>query len=225
MLATFETDAEFANSFRDLLKGQRYEKVVLSILNRSTTFIDNKPLRRVEQQSHGECDFIDQAGAKYDVKLVLTKKQGALLGEKKNSPTCWFKAMLDESAEFSHCMQEENPKSVEETMLYSVMRERIHDINPDEIAILFIPFPIVDDVKGATFLAFATDFLQVVYNKLKENNLVKCNGVYFLYPGTNSSTMVLRNGDTNIREYIDSNELSEYIVYRSKLISLDDHHH
>lgn len=210
---TFRTMMTISESFRDILKRQQYELLVLDTLNRSTKLIRNLPLERITEQSNSQSDFVDLAGNQYDVKLLIDKKQGSYIGERKNDITQWIKSMMDESAEFSEYINLRGDFDLTTTKLYTVVKDRLQSLKEDEIGILFCPYPIVNDAKGSVFLQFATDFLQAVYDKLDSDGLVRCKGLYFLYPSMEKNVLCLRNGKTRVREYIESQEIGKYISF------------
>ena len=51
---------EINDAFRDLLKRRQYEEYVFLAVQRSNRFFRDKNLKMVEEQSNGECDFIDK---------------------------------------------------------------------------------------------------------------------------------------------------------------------
>lgn len=202
-----------SEGFRDILKRQQYELLVLDILNKSVKMIRNLPLRRIDKQSNNEPDFLDTADNKYDVKLLIDKKQGEYIGNRKNDIIQWINSMMDESSEFSEYIYRHEQFELTTTKLYIVMKEKLNSLKEDETGILFCPYPIVNDSKYHVFLQLATDFLQAVYDKLESDGYVKCKGVYFLYPSMEKNVVCLRNGKSGIREFIESRELGKYISY------------
>lgn len=71
----YET-ATIYDSFKTLIKSGNYEKLILDIMNASTKIFPNQ-YEHVENQSNGECDFIDiSTRKKYDVKLLSIKSKG-----------------------------------------------------------------------------------------------------------------------------------------------------
>lgn len=210
------TVMSYADGFRDILKKQQYEKLVLAVLNRSH-IIPNIPLEYNEEQAHGECDFIDSIGTKYEVKLLLDSKQGGLIGERKNDIIEWIDNMIEECSEFANCIIQRDLSIITDTKLYKIMRERLQSIEKDEVAILFIPFPIVQDFSESVFMQFTTDYLQAIYEKLKTENAFSCGNVFFLYPCSEKEKIVLRNANTREREYITAPEIVEYISFDSTL--------
>ena len=205
-----------SDEFRKLIKNGNYEKYVLLIIQASKEIFFGKQLHFIEEQSNGECDYIDQYGVKYDAKLIFNKKQGALLGDLKNEMVEWIEAMIKESAEFSHCIEKRDLSLVRSTQLYTIMKDRIESTKEDENPILFIPFQLVDDCEDCIFLQMATDFLQAVYDKLVEDGIVKKRIVYFIYPSLEPEIYVLRDANRR-REYIRCAELSQFIRFNAIL--------
>lgn len=111
----FRTVVTISDSFRDILKRQRYEELVLAIINKSQSLLENLPLYRVMEQSNNEPDYLDTMGNKYDVKLLLDSKQGALIGERKNDLQQWIYSMMDECGEFNDCIRNHGIVNVQNT--------------------------------------------------------------------------------------------------------------
>ena len=214
MAIKFRTVVTISDSFRDILKRQRYEEIVLTTINKSRSLIKNLPLSKVVEQSNNEPDFLDAVGSKYELKLLLDSKQGALIGERKNDLHEWINSMMNECGEFSDCIKNRSISNVKNTQLYSILKNRLLSVKSDEIAILFCPYPIVNDYRESIFLRHATDFLQAVVNEL-ESEINACLGLYFLYPSMEDGIMVLRDAKTMEREYIDAPEIAEYISFNT----------
>jgi len=214
MSINFKTMVTITDGFRDILKRQRYEELVLATINKSQSIIGNLPLSRVKEQADNEPDFLDAMGNKYDVKLLLNSKQGALIGERKNDLHQWICSMMEECGEFNACIKNRGITSVQNTQLYSTLKKRLSSVKEDEVAIMFCPYPIVNDFRNSVFMWFATDFLQAVINEL-EKEISTCPRILFMYPSMEKEIMVLRDGKTREREYIDSPEIAEYINYET----------
>lgn len=208
-------EISISEEFRELFKRQQYEKYVYMIICRSKLLFKGKSFERIEYQSHGECDFKDEYGNKYDVKLLFNKKQGAMIGERKNDIINWLKAMDEERAQFSGCIMSRNLSLIVDTQLYKITKERLLTVSQDEDAIFFIPFPIVIDCQNVMFMQFASDYLQVVYDKLEDEGLVGERKLYFIYPSVEPETFVLRSGNSRKREYIKVPELRNIISFET----------
>ena len=214
-MLTFQTYVTIDNSFRDLIKSGTYEKYIFDIISRAEELFSGRRFTYNESQPRGECDFVDDLGQKYDAKLIFDKKQGSLIGDPKNQFQDWLQAMMGEKSEFADAIQMRNPSLVKNTKLYQIMKKRLESVNADENAILFIPYPIVDDHKDS-ILQFTTDFLQAVYDRLEEDGVVGKRKVYFIYPSIEPHVYVLRNCD-RAREYIRCSELADFIKFETRL--------
>lgn len=202
------------DSFRELIKSHNYEKYVWSIINSSKEIFPDFRFTHIEDQAHGESDFLDQFGKRYDAKLVFDQDQGRLIGDSRNDLLNWVNDMLNEKTEFSEIIDNRSITMVESTKLYGIMKARLNSVKDDENAILFIPFPIVDDIKGSVFLFLVTDFLQAVYDRLAENGYIGNREVYFIYPSMMPHEYVLRDSKRK-REFITCRDLECFILYES----------
>lgn len=213
-MLTFRTVVTIDRSFRDLIKSGAYEQYVFTIISRSEILFPGRTFTYNATQSHGECDFVDDLGQRYEAKLVFNNKQGQLIGDPKNQIQDWLQDMTDEKTEFGECIQKRNLSLVKKTKLYQIMKERLESVATDENAILFIPYPIVDDYKESVFLQLATDFLQAVYDQQNKEGIVGNRKVYFIYPSMEAHVYVLRSA-SRTREYIRCDELDDFIEYET----------
>ncbi len=212
-----QTIAIIDKSFRSLIQKQNYEKYVQIIINKSQKIFRNLEFIPVEDQSHGESDFIDNNGQKYEAKLLFDERQGALIGDSKNNINEWIQEMLKEKIEFSESIRKRDALSLSKTRFYKIMKERLATVEQDENAIFFIPFPIVDEFEGSIFIQFATDFIQAVYERLVDDGLVGNRQVFFIYPSGDSHKYMLRNSN-RIRECIACEELDDFIKYETRYV-------
>lgn len=217
MEIVFKNEVIIEDTFRDLLKRQKYEQIVGIALNKSKKLIRNFPITAVEMQSEGESDYLDSKHRKYEAKLLIDTAQGALIGERKNDIKLWIQSMIKEAAEFSECLRARDLRFVKNTKLYYIMKKALKSVKNDEIAVLFIPYPIVDDYKGAIYLQLATDYLDTLYDRLVMEKKVLCKRVLFLYPSMKEGVVVLRDAKSREREYIELPELNQHISYRVML--------
>lgn len=209
---TFYMIVQHSEAFRDLFKRQKYEKYILTIINRSNKIFRGLQFESIPEQSAGQSDFIDNHGTKYDAKLLFDKAQGKLVGDPQNTFQQWLEEMQAEETEFGESISRRDLSYVKKTKLYRIMKERIESLKNDENGLLFIPFPIVDDFKESVILQLATDFLQATFDRIKEQGIVGKRKVYFIYPSARSHEYVLRN-EERFREYIICPELKDFISY------------
>lgn len=206
-----------AESFRRIIQSGDYERIILGILNRSVKIFGGKQFQHIDNQPNGQPDYVDNEGQKYDVKLVLDKKQGQLIGDNKNDFRKWITAMIKERGEFESSIVRRDLSLTRKTKLYRIIRERLETIKPDEVAILFFTFPIVSDEEGCIHLQLATDFLQAIYQCMVEDGLAIERKLYFIYPSLIRHIYILRSSDRR-RESIRCEEMGEYISYDTQII-------
>lgn len=214
---TFERKVIISQKFKKFIQSGNYEKFILSVMNKSKKFFPNTYLQ-VKGQSNGECDFIDSTNfEKYDAKLVITEKQGKLLGSRNASFEEWVATMLNEIDEFNSAVGCYQTMKVEDLSLYKIISKILNKIEKDENAILFIPFPITEDNCTMIYGQFAVDILSIISNKLLENQIICSKNAFAIYPCYDKS-IAIRNLKTNIREYVHLDELKEYIDFDETLI-------
>lgn len=157
-------------NFIELLQNRRYEQYVLNFMRKSKTIFRGE-YEMVKEQSRGECDFIEKTtGEKYDAKLPFTSEQIKLLTNGKTHPPefkRWIEELQKEAAEFNLKGILNNRDDIEQMKLYKIIEKAVLRDKPDENIIFFMPYPIVSHYEGSIFLQFATDLLDVIYNKLK----------------------------------------------------------
>ena len=93
--------SHYSEMFRRIIKNGNYEKYVMEIMNKSKTIFNNIHVSPNKEQSHGESDFVDQDGNKYEAKLIIDKKQGEIIGQSKNDIDDWINDMIKECSEIS----------------------------------------------------------------------------------------------------------------------------
>lgn len=202
-----------SDSFRDLLKRQKYEEYVFLIICQSKTVFSDISFDKVTSQSNGECDYIDSNGKKYDAKLLIDKKQGELLGNKRIEFEKWIDDLQKEEAEFYQIALEDNLDHITEVRLYHIMKSRLTALEADENAIFFLPFPMFAEFEDSCTTLATTDYIDYVYKQLEEEKEIAAREIYFIYPSLDGK-WVLRNAD-GIREYFTVPELDSFIVIRS----------
>ena len=215
----FESSMLISDGYRNLFNNRRYEKYVYCLLVKSTEIFAGLTFTWIESQSHGECDFVDSNGEKYDAKLLINSKQGALIGEKKNDILLWIKDTIEEINEFPRRLHETQDYSfIPKTRLYQIMKDRIATVEEDENVIFFSPFPLVTDSQYNFLNPFCTDYLDVVYECMMEEGLIGNRRVYYIYLSQEQGVYVLRD-DHSAREYISMPELDCFMTISDPIIS------
>ena len=212
-MLSFWNEVTISDRFRDLFKRQKYEEYVFTIISRSKRIFKDVKFYKIESQSAGEPDYLDQFGNKYDAKLLFNTEQGRLIGEKKNDLKEWVYSMIEECSQFGELINKRNQNLIVGTELYKIMRNMVYSLTPDENGIFFIPYPVSLDVSSSIFLQFATDYLQAVYNRLEEEKIIGEHKIFFIYPSMEESVYVLRDNDFH-REYISVPELDSFITFK-----------
>ena len=126
----------FDDSFKKIIQGGNYEKVILSILNQSKKLLPNN-FKHNDTQFNGECDFVDLTNNdKYDAKLLFTKKQGELIGSKNSDYEKWIQSMREMELEFGDFIEKRGKIPIETLKVYKVMEKRLMSVKEDENIIL-----------------------------------------------------------------------------------------
>ncbi len=199
-------------------KSKEYERRVNDIINLSKDVFPEK-FKYNEKQSRGECDYVGLAsGKKYDAKIPFESKQIRLLTDGKlQSPQIneWLKQLSDEASDFSPLKLREDPNySVTSTKLYKIMREQLLKDKPDEDIIYFIPFPIVIYfADGTQFLNQASNYLNIIYETMKNENILLNRKIYVILPSSEKNIWTLVDLEKRIVEFIEYSNLEEYISY------------
>ena len=211
-----KTSSTISDSFAEFIKSGNYEQIIYELMCRSEVTFPNT-YKHNQEQSHGECDFVDIAtGEKFDAKLALNSKHGRVIGSKNGNINHLIKIMSQEAMEFSKCYEGATRLKKEELTLYKVLENLVKKIKADENGIFFFPFPITFDYKDSIFSIIGRDILQVLYEELKEKGLVNMKNLYVLYPAIDN-TIVLRNMEEKVREYLRCPEFDDYIVYKYEI--------
>ena len=213
MASEFQTNSLISDNYRDLLKYQKYEDYVGLVLNRSKKILAGKHFEKVKEQSKGECDFLDEKNAKYDAKLLIDEKRGRLLGERKNDFGKFIEDIQKEEEQFYNLAKQDKLENIEDTRLYQVMKDRLLSLERDENVVFFSPIPMGIDLENSFTMYATMDNIDVVFEKIEDDDLVKERDVYFIYPSLDGK-WVLRDKNHN-REFIEVPELDEIIQIQS----------
>lgn len=214
----------FSEKMIDGLKSKVYEKFVLSLMNASESVFPHK-YEYIEQQSHGECDFIDIATKeKFDAKLPLERKQVEFLTKgKQHAPdySKWIQELQSELSELNMKSIQSGEFKITSTKLYQIMKEEIKKDKSDENIIFFFPFPVAPTYPGAVFLIHATDFPSMVFHQLeKEGELdFSQRSIYEIYPSPIKSTYALKNLAKPGVDFVENLSFDKYFMH--EIIVLD----
>lgn len=206
-----------SNNFIELFNKKNYETFVLALMNLSKTVFPNI-YAMVSDQSAGQCDYIDTTtNAKYDAKLPFQQQQVYLLRKRReHAPEIleWIKEMHDEAAEFDPFSLRDNPRYTESTKLYKIMRDQIVRDKKDENIVFFLPYPISLAFKDSVYLQFATDYISMIFDRLKAEIDLKDRSIYVIYPSSEKNQFVLRcSNNCYYREYVYYDKMEKYFSY------------
>ncbi len=196
-----------------------YENAVFELMNISDTVFPSS-YRLVTDQSNGQCDFIDCiSGEKYDAKLPFESNHMKMLTSGKNhKPEIekWFREMAKEAEEFDSLQFENDSELISRTKLYTIMKEQILRDKKDENIIFFLPYPIVFGAQNSFISQCTFDFLDTIYEKLKDEIDLGERKIYAIYPSCEINKFVLRDmceNEDNNEEFIVYDKLAKYFTY------------
>ncbi len=204
---------------RELIQSSAYEKVIHQIMNDSMRIFPDK-YHHVQNQSHGEPDFISISGnkKKFDAKLLFSNEQCQLLSKGKNELIAWIMSVHQEINEASQKLLHNQLQNIHETTLYNELLSRLPSEEIQEDTIYFTPYPIAPTYEESIFSQFAVDILSATFQALTENHPEKFfnKECYIIYPTIPTNKLVLRNLNRDSKEYCSAAPLSPYVTYSCK---------
>lgn len=204
--------ASITEKFSKLIKKNNYEPILCELMNISTLVFPGRYYWNIEQSS-GECDFVEVGtGAKFDAKLPFRSKYGKLVGSNNHDFKKWIELMIQQETEFGEDIVETRDKNIASMELYKIMKCRLEDVEADEHAIFFFPYPIVLDCKELKMVSLISDYLDAIFRELSKNNIVGSRKIYAIYPAADRH-IVLRCLNDNKREFVKFSKLDEFIAY------------
>ena len=201
----------------ELFQKGNYESLVLSIMNSSTNVFPEE-YEPVDDQSHGECDYIGKTSkAKFDAKLPFLPQQIELLTNgKKHSPQIqkWLEEIQNETVEFNPLRLREDPTyTVKNTQLFEIMNHAVKRDKEDENIVFFFPFPVIPTLHDSVFLDRTSNFLSKIFDLLKEEYDFSQRTIYVIHPSLKMNSLALRNLSTRAVEYLEWRSLEKYISF------------
>ena len=207
------------NEVKDIIKSGNYEKIILDLMNASKEIFPSR-YTHLDNQAHGECDFVDVVtGEKFDAKIPIDKRQGQMIGSRKGDVSALTTEFHNEALEFQYCFVGEQKKPITELNLFKKMKNNISKTKSDENVIFFIPYPIVFDFEGFPLVG-ASDLLKKIYRELSASADISRKHLYAIYISFDRK-MVLRNLETDKRAYLQFLEMQHYVDYNIKHIEID----
>ena len=211
-MATYQL-MTFLRSPKELIN-KTYELIVLEFMNESKTIFPEKYCY-VEDQSHGEPDYISKSGIRYDAKLLFSTEQCKFLAKGDEELIQWIKSVKEELGQASRMLMNRNLRDIHTTRLYEEMLRRLPDEDTIENTIFFTPYPIVPAFEDSVFSQFASDIISVTYDALVERNPEKFinKSNFIIYPTSDCSKIVLRKLGAYQKEYSSIAPLLKYIKF------------
>lgn len=207
------------NDIKELIKSGNYEKIILDLMNSSKTIFPNAYIH-LDNQAHGECDFVDSVtGEKFDAKIPIDQKQGKIIGSRNGDIRALTTELHNEALEFQSCFSEEQKKPINELKLFKKMKYNISKTKADENVIFFIPYPIVFDFENFPLIGIQ-DLLKKIYCEMAITFDLSQKHLYAIYISFDKK-MVLRDLETDKREYLDFPDMQCYVGYDIKHISTE----
>ena len=207
------------NDIKELIKSGNYEKIILDLMNSSKTIFPNAYIH-LDNQAHGECDFVDSVtGEKFDAKIPIDQKQGKIIGSRNGDIRALTTELHNEALEFQSCFSEEHKKPINELKLFKKMEYNISKTKADENVIFFIPYPIVFDFENFPLIGIQ-DLLKKIYCEMAITFDLSQKHLYAIYISFDKK-MVLRDLETDKREYLDFPDMQCYVGYDIKHISTE----
>ena len=207
------------NEVKDIIKSGNYEKIILDLMNASKEIFPSR-YTHLDNQAHGECDFVDVVtGEKFDAKIPIDTRQGQMIGSRKGDVGALTTEFHNEALEFQYCFVGDQKQPITELNLFKKMKNNISKTKSDENVIFFIPYPIVFDFEGFPLVG-ASDLLKKIYRELSATTDTSKKHLYVIYISFDRK-MVLRNLETDKREYLQFPEMQHYVDYNIKHIEID----
>ena len=207
------------NEVKDIIKSGNYEKIILDLMNASKEIFPSR-YTHLNNQAHGECDFVDVVtGEKFDAKIPIDKRQGQMIGSRKGDVSALTTEFHNEALEFQYCFVGDQKKPIIELNLFKKMKNNISKTKSDENVIFFIPYPIVIDFEGFPLVG-ASDLLKKIYRELSANTDISGKHLHAIYISFDIK-IVLRNLETDKREYLQFPDMQHYVDYNIKHIEID----
>jgi len=203
---------------KNLIKSGNYERIILDLMNSSKTIFPGSYVH-LDNQAHGECDFVDTVtGEKFDAKIPIDQRQGKIIGSRNGDVGALTIEMHSEALEFQSCFQGDQKKPISELKLFKKMKNNLDRTKSDESVIFFIPYPIVLDFENFPLIG-ASDLLKRIYRELAVKMDISGKHLYAIYISFDRK-MVFRDLETDQREYLQFPEMQHYVGYDIKHIEV-----
>lgn len=204
------------DKYKDLLKKDIYEPIILEIMNQSTIVFPEK-YEQIKEQSNNESDFISNSNDMFDAKILFYKKQCEALAVNKDNLTSFMNGIKNETCDISNAIENGDIKAVRECIFYKEMKKEIEKAKDGENIILFLPYAFSLEFKDSITASFTSDIFSYIYRVLKKDypELYRNNCIYMIYINF-LNEIIIKNLSKNIIEFLELNVFNNYIDFEIK---------
>ena len=202
--------------YKDLLKKDIYEPILLKIMNHSTR-VFHEEYKQIKEQSNNESDFVSNSNAMFDAKLLFYKKQCEALAVNKDNLTSFMNGIKNETYDISNAIENGDIKAVRECIFYKEMKKEIEKAKDGENIILFLPYAFTLEFKDSITASFTSDIFSYIYRVLKKDypELYRNNCIYMIYINF-LNEIIIKNLSKNIIEFLELDVFNNYIGFEIK---------
>lgn len=204
------------DKYKELLKKDIYEPIILEIMNHSTIVFPKKYMQ-IKEQSNNESDFVSDSNEMFDAKILFYKKQCEALAVNKDNLTSFMNGIKNETYDISNAIENGDIKAVRECIFYKGMKKEIEKAKDGENIILFLPYAFTLEFKDSLSSLFSSDIFSYIYRALIKDypELYRNNCIYMIYINF-LNEIVIKNLSKNIIEFLELDVLNNYISFEIK---------
>lgn len=202
--------------YKDLLKKDIYEPILLKIMNHSTR-VFHEEYKHNTEQSHNESDFVSNSNVMFDAKILFYKKQCEALAINKDNLTNFMNGIKNETYDIFNAIKNGNIDAVRDCIFYKEMKKEIDKANDKENIILFLPYAFTLEFKDSITASFTSDIFSYIYRVLKKDypELYRNNCIYMIYINF-LNEIIIKNLSKNIIEFLELDVFNNYIGFEIK---------
>jgi len=204
------------DNYKELLKKNIYEPIILKIMNLSSLILKEK-YHYIENQSHNESDFVSDSGLLYDAKILFYENQCQALSINKDNLYTFITTLQAEINEIYDAIEKKDYNQFISSVFYREMKYRIKKAESKENIILFIPFACTKELSTNLSPTFNADIFTYLFQCFvkEEPSFSKTHDIYIIYPNLENYILFKKLND-NTREFVMKEVLTEYIKFKLK---------
>lgn len=211
-----EFDCIIYDSYKELLRKKVYEPIILSLMNKSE-IIFREDYKYIENQSHGESDFVSSTGVYYDAKILFYNKQCQALAINKDNLYTFVSELQKEINEIYEAISLNDKERLIDSIFYREMLIRIKKAETMENIILFMPFACTLELSDNLESLLDSDIFSCIFKclKEKEKELLEGHNIYIIYPNVENYIIIKRLNDDTMELVMDE-AFSRYIEFKMR---------